>query len=79
MSSPTTQFATSRRMGIYEPLYHFGMWGDTFKGDSNPNTVPSPIVLVDSTLDNKVRMYNSSIVGLWKLLFFADLCAKIIS
>ncbi|KAA8538019.1 hypothetical protein F0562_027401 [Nyssa sinensis] len=55
MSSPSTQFATSRRMGICDPLNQISMWEDTFKGDVSPNTGASTVVQVDSRLDNKAE------------------------
>lgn len=50
MASTSTQFATSRRMGIYDPLHHISMWDDTFGCDISPNTVPSTISQVDTRL-----------------------------
>uniref|UniRef100_A0A5B7A2Q9 Putative transcription factor TGA4 n=1 Tax=Davidia involucrata TaxID=16924 RepID=A0A5B7A2Q9_DAVIN len=55
MSSPSTQFATSRSMGIYDPLNQISMWEDSFKGDISPNTGASTVVQVDTRLDNKVQ------------------------
>ncbi|XP_010269125.1 PREDICTED: transcription factor TGA1-like isoform X2 [Nelumbo nucifera] len=43
MSSPSTQFATSRRMGIYEPVHQISMWAEPFRGNSSPNTAVSTI------------------------------------
>ncbi|KAK3025677.1 hypothetical protein RJ639_042017 [Escallonia herrerae] len=57
MASPSTQFATSRRMGIYDPLHQISMWEDTFEGDISPNIGMSSIVQVDTRLlDNKVNI-----------------------
>ncbi len=42
-------------MGIYEPFQQISMWGDTFKGDSIPNTVTPTILQMDARLDNKVN------------------------
>ncbi|KAJ4965495.1 hypothetical protein NE237_017344 [Protea cynaroides] len=53
MSSPSTQFAASRRMGIYEPVHHISMWGETFKGSTSPNTGVSTIVELETRVDNK--------------------------
>ncbi|CAK9166962.1 unnamed protein product, partial [Ilex paraguariensis] len=52
MNSSSTQFATSRRMAIYEPIHPFSMWTD-FKGNGYPNTVASTMVEVDTNLDNQ--------------------------
>ncbi|PSS30266.1 Transcription factor like [Actinidia chinensis var. chinensis] len=37
MNSPTAQFVSLTRMGIYEPIHQMSMWGD-FKGNVCPNT-----------------------------------------
>ncbi|KAI3685429.1 hypothetical protein L6452_34671 [Arctium lappa] len=50
MASTSTQFATSRRMGIYDPLHHISMWDDTFGCDVSPNMGPSTISQVDTRL-----------------------------
>ncbi|XP_009386886.2 transcription factor TGA4 isoform X1 [Musa acuminata AAA Group] len=49
--SSTSSFATSRRMGIYEPNHQIGMWEDSFKADSSQNTCASTIVETDTKLD----------------------------
>ncbi|KAM7514621.1 hypothetical protein LguiA_004204 [Lonicera macranthoides] len=53
MASTSTQFATSRRMGIYDPIHQISMWDDAFVGDISPNTGISTILQVDPMLDNK--------------------------
>nr|XP_043637140.1 transcription factor TGA4-like isoform X2 [Erigeron canadensis] len=53
MASTSTQFVTSRRMGIYDPLHHISMWDDTFGCDISPNTGPSSISQVETKLSNK--------------------------
>ncbi|KAF5204539.1 Transcription factor tga1 [Thalictrum thalictroides] len=53
MSSPSTQFATSRRMGIYDPVHQVSMWGESFKANTSPNTGVSSIVEMDPKYDNK--------------------------
>ncbi|XP_071715322.1 transcription factor TGA4-like [Rutidosis leptorrhynchoides] len=58
MASTSTQFATSRRMGIYDPLHHISMWDDnTFGCDISPNTGPSSISQVDTMLTNKTEYH----------------------
>ncbi|WMV27111.1 hypothetical protein MTR67_020496 [Solanum verrucosum] len=37
MTSPTTQFAPTRRMGIYEPFHQMSVWEDAFRGDIMPS------------------------------------------
>lgn len=56
MASTSTQFVTSRRMGIYDPLQQISMWDDGFGANLNPNTSPGMMMMtqVDSRLANKV-------------------------
>lgn len=54
MSYPSTQFATSRQMGIYEPFKQVGVWRETFSGGNSSNVGVSTIVEVDSRLENKI-------------------------
>ncbi|KAK3028845.1 hypothetical protein RJ639_037689 [Escallonia herrerae] len=64
MASPSTQFATSRRMGIYDPLHQISMWQDTFEGDISPNIGVSSIVQVDTRLlDNKIEYTSHESLG----------------
>ncbi|XP_042046922.1 transcription factor TGA3-like [Salvia splendens] len=38
MTTPTTQFAPSSRLGLYEPMHQMSMWEeDTFDGNISPN------------------------------------------
>lgn len=53
MNSPTTQFVTSRRMGIYEPMHQISMWGD-FEVTGFQKTSATMMVEVDTKLDNQV-------------------------
>ncbi|KAF8377248.1 hypothetical protein HHK36_030623 [Tetracentron sinense] len=50
MNSPT-QFATSRRMDLYEPVHQISMWRDTFNGNSSLNTGASTTIKMDTKLD----------------------------
>ncbi|XP_068644036.1 transcription factor TGA1-like [Aristolochia californica] len=52
MSTPT-QFATPRRMVLYEPNHQLGMWGGPFKADNSPNTGTSSVVVPDAKVDNR--------------------------
>ncbi|KAI8536137.1 hypothetical protein RHMOL_Rhmol10G0233100 [Rhododendron molle] len=51
MNSPTAQFVTLRRMGLYEPVHQMGMWGD-FRG-IYPNTSGSMIEDVSTKMNNQ--------------------------
>ncbi|KAM1180448.1 hypothetical protein ACFX13_019865 [Malus domestica] len=54
MSYSSTQFATSRQMGIYEPFRQIGVWKETFRGDHTSNTAASTILEEDSGIENKI-------------------------
>ncbi|XP_013613618.1 PREDICTED: transcription factor TGA1-like isoform X2 [Brassica oleracea var. oleracea] len=48
MNSTSTHFVPPRRVGIYEPLHQFGMWGETFKnniGNGEDMNTPSHIII----------------------------------
>ncbi|KAJ0687703.1 putative transcription factor bZIP family [Helianthus annuus] len=56
MTSTSTQFATSRRMGIYDPLQQISMWEDAFGSNVSPimsNNIMMPEV--DARLTNKLQ------------------------
>ncbi|XP_068314153.1 transcription factor TGA7-like [Pyrus communis] len=53
MSYPSTQFATSRQMGIYEPFRQVDVWKETLRGDHGSNTAASSIIEVDSGIETK--------------------------
>ncbi|KAI3680273.1 hypothetical protein L2E82_50498 [Cichorium intybus] len=58
MASTSTQFATSRRMGIYDPLQQISMWDDAFGPNISPNTSPGIMMpQIDARLANKTE-YN---------------------
>ncbi|KAJ0732920.1 putative transcription factor bZIP family [Helianthus annuus] len=56
MTSTSTQFVTSRRMGIYDPLQQISMWEDAFGSNVSPimsNNIMMPEV--DARLTNKLQ------------------------
>ncbi|EYU43565.1 hypothetical protein MIMGU_mgv1a019798mg [Erythranthe guttata] len=53
MTTPTTQFAPSSRMSLYEPLHQISMWEDAFDGDISPRTGVCLINDSDEKLDDK--------------------------
>ncbi|MQM06829.1 hypothetical protein Taro_039658 [Colocasia esculenta] len=55
MNSPSAQFLTSTRMGIYELNKHLGLWRDSFKVDSSQNTGVSTIVKADRIIDQRLE------------------------
>ncbi|WOK92147.1 transcription factor tga1 [Canna indica] len=65
MSSASTQFATPRKMGIYESnhQHQITMWADSFKTDSSQNTAASTIVETDGKRDNRLEDTPYTTVG----------------
>ncbi|KAF3679441.1 Transcription factor TGA7 [Capsicum annuum] len=53
MTSPTTQFAPTRRMGIYEPFHQMSVWEDAFRGDIVPSVDASMISQPNDRPDDK--------------------------
>ncbi|XP_061339533.1 transcription factor TGA3-like [Gastrolobium bilobum] len=58
MSSSSTQLVITKRMGIYEPFHHVSMWGDSFKVDGSLNSIASPMLMVNTSMENKVRTHE---------------------
>ncbi|KAG7535546.1 Basic-leucine zipper domain [Arabidopsis thaliana x Arabidopsis arenosa] len=57
MNSTSTHFVPPRRVGIYEPVHQFGMWGESFKsniGNGNMNTPNHIIIPNNQKLDNNL-------------------------
>ncbi|KAM0062709.1 putative transcription factor bZIP family [Helianthus debilis subsp. tardiflorus] len=64
MTSTSTQFATSRRMGIYDPLQQISMWEDAFGSNVSPimtNNIMMPEV--DARLTNKTEYSSQGSLG----------------
>uniref|UniRef100_A0A2P2LQT7 Transcription factor TGA7 n=1 Tax=Rhizophora mucronata TaxID=61149 RepID=A0A2P2LQT7_RHIMU len=53
MSSLSTQLASLRGMGLYEPFHQISSWGDTFRGDGSLNIGSSTGAQADTRLDNR--------------------------
>ncbi|PHU20265.1 Transcription factor TGA7 [Capsicum chinense] len=53
MTSPTTQFAPTRRMSIYEPFHQMSVWEDAFRGDIVPSVDASMISQPNDRPDDK--------------------------
>ncbi|KAJ6799086.1 transcription factor TGA1-like isoform X2 [Iris pallida] len=54
MNSVSTQFATSRNLGIYEN-HQNSAWANSFKAETSQNTGASTIVEADAKLDNRLE------------------------
>ncbi|KAL6179782.1 hypothetical protein ACLB2K_046453 [Fragaria x ananassa] len=63
MSYPSTQFASSRQMGIYEPFRQVCVFRETFSGGNSSNVGASTIVEVDSRIDNKIGFGSPELMG----------------
>ncbi|KAK6940108.1 Transcription factor TGA like domain, partial [Dillenia turbinata] len=61
MSSPSTQFVTSRRMGVYEPLHQIGMWEDPFKGLTSQHGIAATTIVEVDGLDKPDYTSNESV------------------
>ncbi|XP_030463339.1 transcription factor TGA4-like [Syzygium oleosum] len=53
MNSTSTQFVSSRRMGMYDHIHQMGMWDENFKPNGNPIAPAGLIVPVHANLDNQ--------------------------
>ncbi|GFP98911.1 transcription factor tga1 [Phtheirospermum japonicum] len=59
MTTPTTQFAPSSRMGLYEPLHQIIMWDDSFDGNTSPGTGGGCMSTeTDTKLDDKTEYFS---------------------
>ena len=68
MNSTSTHFVPPRRVGIYEPLHQFGMWGETFKnniGNGEDMNTPSHIII-----PNNQKLDDNNLVIFLLSLFF---------
>lgn len=59
MTSPTTQFAPTRRMGIYEPFHQMSVWEDAFRGDIMPSADACMVSHPNDRPDDKVNQHIS--------------------
>ncbi|KAG9143753.1 hypothetical protein Leryth_011420 [Lithospermum erythrorhizon] len=64
MTSTAAQFAPSRGMGIYEPLYQMNMWEDAVRGDISPPRGTSIAAQEDIRLQNKSESTSQDPLGL---------------
>ncbi|KAJ0683739.1 putative transcription factor bZIP family [Helianthus annuus] len=73
MTSTSTQFVTSRRMGIYDPLQQISMWEDAFGSNVSPimsNNIMMPEV--DARLTNKTCRIMLCDHRLWDAISVLD-------
>lgn len=68
MSYLSTQFAISKSMDVYEPFQQVSMWDDSFRADDEGlNSEASPILLVNTSTENRVRIQH-----IWLSISFGD-------
>ncbi|GAB4848657.1 Transcription factor tga4 [Ancistrocladus abbreviatus] len=53
MTSPTTQFFTSRRMSIYEPFQQLNSWVEGYHDDGCPNISPAVAIELEEKINNQ--------------------------
>ncbi|KAJ9177658.1 hypothetical protein P3X46_012852 [Hevea brasiliensis] len=75
MNSPSTQFVSSGRMGMYDPIHQIGMWGENFKSNGisnastsmfiagNPNSSQPILIAADTKLDNQSEDTSHGTLG----------------
>ncbi|KAJ8765515.1 hypothetical protein K2173_014637 [Erythroxylum novogranatense] len=67
MNSPSTQFVTSRRMGLYEPIHNIGIWEDNSPASvlitGTPATPASMIFAAQMKLDNQSEDISQDTLG----------------
>ncbi|TKY60337.1 Transcription factor TGA1 [Spatholobus suberectus] len=57
MDSPSSQFVSSRRMGVYDPIHQISMWEENFKSNDN-NLTFSTSIIEEMKLDNQVQVQS---------------------
>ncbi|KAK4483962.1 hypothetical protein RD792_011173 [Penstemon davidsonii] len=63
MTTPTSQFVPSGRMGLYEPLHQISMWDDTFEGNTSPGTDVCLIEESETKIDDKAEYSSDKSLG----------------
>ncbi|GMH24197.1 hypothetical protein Nepgr_026040 [Nepenthes gracilis] len=53
MTSPSTQFVTSRRMNIYEPFHQINTWVEGYHDDECPDVSPLKVIELEEKLFNQ--------------------------
>ncbi|KAL1290102.1 hypothetical protein HN51_058492 [Arachis hypogaea] len=63
MNSPSTQFVSSRRMGVYDPIQQINMWGDSLKSNVNLSASIPLIDEADIKFDSQSEDASHGILG----------------
>ncbi|KAK4754181.1 hypothetical protein SAY87_002285 [Trapa incisa] len=66
MNSTSSQFVSTRRIAMYEPMIHhqMGIWGDNFKQNCSSNIIPASLVVEAHTnLDNQSEDASQGTMG----------------
>ncbi|KAI9116891.1 hypothetical protein K1719_011890 [Acacia pycnantha] len=64
MNSPSTQFVSSRRMGVYDPIQQINMWEENFKSNGNLSAL---ICEADGKLINQPEDASHNTLGTSKM------------
>lgn len=54
MDSSSSQFISSRSIGVYDPMHQITMWEENFRSHGNSSASMSLIEEVDTKLNNQV-------------------------
>jgi len=61
MDASSSQFVSTRRMEVYDPIHQLSMWEENFKSNANTLTASTSIIEeLDMKLDNQVQVQVSS-------------------
>lgn len=56
MDASSSQFVSSRRMEVYDPIHQISMWEENFKSNANTLTASTSIIEeLDMKFDNQVQ------------------------
>lgn len=58
MDSSSSQFVSSRNIGVYDPMHQFSIWEEHFKTNGDLSASMSLIDEADMKLNNQVRVQN---------------------
>lgn len=62
MNSPSAQFVSTRRMGVYDPIQQISMWEENFKSNCNLSASVPIIGEADVKLDNQVQLQKLMLI-----------------
>ncbi|KAF7834239.1 transcription factor TGA4-like [Senna tora] len=66
MNSSSTQFVSTRRMGVYDPIHQISMWEENFKSNCNLSASVPLIGEADAKSDNQSEDVSHGMLGIPK-------------